>query len=95
MDVNETRESRSRKKSSRLPRIENNPDNKPIVSGIIVTCRSALAISRSLVASDGGPVVSHTWHPVGDCITPSRSQCNGAGDRATAHRFMHLSCPRR
>ena len=39
------------KKSFRLPRIENKPDNKPIVSGIIVTCRSTLAISGSLVAS--------------------------------------------
>ena len=59
MDVNETRESRvsiffldPEKGISRLPRIETDrTDNRPTVSGIIVTGRSALAISRSLVAS--------------------------------------------
>ena len=41
------------KEISRLTRIETDTTarNRPIVSGIIVTCRSALAISRSLVAS--------------------------------------------
>ena len=38
---------------SRLSRIDSDvpPDNRPTVSGIIVTSRSELAISQSLVAS--------------------------------------------
>jgi len=58
MDVNETRESPvsifildPEKGISRLLRIETSdrPTTGPIVSGISVTCRSALAISRWLV----------------------------------------------
>ena len=52
-DVNETRDSRSffsilGKEFLDFPELRT-PDKRPIVSGIIFACRSALAISRSLV----------------------------------------------
>ena len=84
MDVNETRESRvsiffldPEKGISRLPRIETDrTDNRPTVSGIIVTGRSALAISRSLVAS---------WRPWPTCQTHGR-RCHETKDNGVSKR---------
>jgi len=48
-------------------------------------------------SSDGGPVVSHTQHPVGDRVSPSRCTSafwqvhHGAGDAAAARRFTRAS----
>ena len=56
-------------------------------------CRPPAMSADRPAASDGGPVVSHTRHPVGDRFPPLRSQQvfrYGAGDPATAR---HFTCP--
>jgi len=64
-------------------------------------CRPPAMSADRPAASDGGPVDSHTRHPVGNSVPPSRSQhvfrhvCHGAGDPAAAHRFTRQSRPRR
>jgi len=68
------------KGSSRLPRIENKPDNKPIVSGIIVSCRSALVITRSLVASRQ-PWLAFQTHGRRCCETKDMVYLSGRGQR--------------
>jgi len=64
-------------------------------------CRPPVMSADHPAASDGGPVVSHTRHPVSDRVPPSRCTsefwqvCHGAGDPAATRRFTPPSRPRR